>query len=136
MRNGISNVQWYFWTFSPIIIKDLYTNKVNCAKQTDRRRNLLGVPALVKASQKHEITFITFAQLNNPFFFIKFESFLNQKLDIFFDVIYPLQLWEFVKSLNFRSRKHELHFILIVPVTLLFKYVKVFVNTCTTYYIC
>ena len=56
------------------IIKDLYTNKVKCAKQTyknininkriDRRRNLLGVLAIVKASQKHEITFISFAQLN------------------------------------------------------------------------
>ena len=34
-------------------------------RQTDRRRNLLGVPAFVKASQKHEITFISFAQLNN-----------------------------------------------------------------------
>ena len=36
----------------------------NINKQTDRRRNLLGVPAFVKASQKHEITFISFAQLN------------------------------------------------------------------------
>ena len=37
----------------------------NINKQTDGRRNLLGVPAFVKASQKHEITFISFAQLNN-----------------------------------------------------------------------
>ena len=26
-------IQWYFWKFSTTIIKDLYTNKVNCAKQ-------------------------------------------------------------------------------------------------------
>ena len=36
----------------------------NINKQTDGRRNLLGVPAFVKVSQKHEIPFISFAQLN------------------------------------------------------------------------
>ena len=54
----------------------MYTNKVKCAKQkyknihkrTDRRRNLLSVPAFVKASQKHEITFISFTQLKKILF--------------------------------------------------------------------
>ena len=26
-------IQWYFWKFSTTIIKDLWTNKVNCVKQ-------------------------------------------------------------------------------------------------------
>ena len=29
----VSWIQWYFWKFSTTFIKDLYTNKVNCAKQ-------------------------------------------------------------------------------------------------------
>ena len=42
----------------------------NINGRTDGRRNLLGVPAFVKASQKHEITFISFAQLNNKYFIL------------------------------------------------------------------
>ena len=30
-------IQWYFWKFSTTIIKDLYTNKVKCAKQKYRQ---------------------------------------------------------------------------------------------------
>ena len=30
-------IQWYFWKFSTTIIKDLYNNKVNCVKMTNRQ---------------------------------------------------------------------------------------------------
>ena len=32
-------IQWYFWKFSTTIIKDLYNNKVNCVKTTNRQTN-------------------------------------------------------------------------------------------------
>ena len=31
-------IQWYFWKFSTTIIKDLYTNKVNCVKQKYKQK--------------------------------------------------------------------------------------------------
>ena len=61
-------IQWYFWKISTTIIKDFYTNKVNCVKQTNKRRGLPTVCTSVKAFTKAWNSFISFAQLNENLF--------------------------------------------------------------------
>ena len=67
----------YFWKFSTTIIKDLYTNKVDCVKQKSKKivRSFASrIVWLFKLSQKLSNKFICFAHIHSYLFLQSSES--------------------------------------------------------------